>query len=216
MEILGIFVIIAVALAFDYTNGFHDAANAIATSVSTRALTPRVALLLAAAMNLLGAFLGTGVAVTVGAGIIEAPSGTGGLVVVFCALIGAIAWNLTTWYLGLPTSSSHALIGGLIGAAIASAGTVKWQGVVDSVLIPMVISPLVGFAGAYPLMVAILWTFWHAHPGRVTRRFRLSQTCPRPAWRSGTGCKTRRRPWASSSSRSSRRAIRTRTRFPGG
>ena len=176
MEVLGIILVIATALAFDYTNGFHDAANAIATSVSTRALTPRVALMLAAVMNLIGAFLGTGVAKTVGSGIIEAPSGTSGLVVVFCALIGAIAWNLTTWYFGLPSSSSHALIGGLIGAAIASAGVVLWSGVVDSVLLPMVISPLVGFTLAYLLMVAILWTFRHAHPGTLTRRFRLAQT----------------------------------------
>ncbi len=176
MEILGIFVIIAVALAFDYTNGFHDAADAIATSVSTRALTPRVALLLAAAMNLLGAFLGTGVAVTVGAGIIEAPTGPGGLTVVFCALIGAIAWNLVTWYFGLPSSSTYALIGGLIGAALASAGTVKWQGVLDSVLLPMIISPLVGFTLAYLLMVGILWAFRPSSPGRLARRFRLAQT----------------------------------------
>jgi inorganic phosphate transporter, PiT family len=176
VEFLGVVIVIATALAFDYTNGFHDAANAIATSVSTRALTPRVALLLAAVMNLLGAFLGTGVAKTVGSGIIEAPSGPSGLVLVFCALIGAIAWNLTTWYFGLPSSSSHALIGGLIGAALASAGTVIWSGVVDSVLLPMVISPLVGFTLAYLLMVAILWTFRHAHPGTLTRRFRLAQT----------------------------------------
>jgi inorganic phosphate transporter, PiT family len=176
VEILGIIIVIVTALAFDYTNGFHDAANAIATSVSTRALTPRVALLLAAVMNLLGAFLGTGVAKTVGAGIIEAPSGTSGLIVVFSALIGAIAWNLTTWYFGLPSSSSHALIGGLIGAALASAGTVLWSGVVDSVLIPMVVSPLVGFTLAYLLMVAILWIFRHAAPGVLTRRFRLAQT----------------------------------------
>jgi PiT family inorganic phosphate transporter len=176
VEVVGVVLVIAVALAFDYTNGFHDAANAIATSVSTRALTPHVAVLLAAAMNLIGAFLGTGVAVTVGAGIIEAPSGTSGLVLVFSALIGAIAWNLTTWYFGLPSSSSHALIGGLIGAALASAGSVQWGGVVDSVLLPMVISPLVGFTLAYLLMVAILWTFRRARPGTLTRRFRLSQT----------------------------------------
>ena len=107
---------IVVALGFDYTNGFHDAANAIATSVSTRALTPRAALLMAAVMNLVGAFLGTAVATTVGSGIIDAPGGPPGLVVVLSALIGAIVWNLITWYFGLPSSSSHALIGGLVGA----------------------------------------------------------------------------------------------------
>jgi inorganic phosphate transporter, PiT family len=176
VEVAGLVAIVAVALIFDYTNGFHDAANAIATSVSTRALTPRIALILAAAMNLLGAMIATGVAQTVGKGIIEAPKGTHGLVVVFSALIGAITWNLVTWYFGLPSSSSHALIGGLIGAALASAGTVKWDGVVEKVVIPMIVSPLVGFVLAYLLMVAILWTFRRQAPGRVNRGFRAAQT----------------------------------------
>jgi phosphate/sulfate permease len=123
-----IIVVIVVALVFDWTNGFHDAANAIATSVATRALTPRVALAMAAVMNLVGAFLGTQVASTVGSGIIAAPQGTRGLLVVLAALLGAIFWNLVTWRLGLPSSSSHALIGGLVGAALASAGTVQWAG----------------------------------------------------------------------------------------
>ena len=116
---LGLLLIIVVALAFDYTNGFHDSANAIATSVSTKALTPRAALVLAAVMNVVGALVSTKVAATVGAGIIATPTGTDGLVVVFSALLGAIAWNLLTWYFGLPSSSSHALIGGLVGAALA-------------------------------------------------------------------------------------------------
>src|SRR3954462_1583763 len=114
--LVALIVIIVVALAFDYTNGFHDAANAIATAVSTRALTPRVALALAAVANLVGALVSTKVASTVGKGIIESPSGTHGLVVVFAALVGAITWNLITWYFGLSSSSSHALTGGLIGA----------------------------------------------------------------------------------------------------
>src|SRR3712207_3726256 len=105
-------VILAVALAFDYTNGFHDAANAIAVAVSTKALTPRVALALAAVMNLVGALLSTEVAKTVGAGIIDPPEGSNGLEIVFAALVGAITWNLITWWYGLPSSSSHALIGG--------------------------------------------------------------------------------------------------------
>jgi len=176
VELAGIVVIIAVALIFDYTNGFHDAANAIATSVSTRALTPRVALLLAAVMNLVGALVATGVAQTVGKGIIDAPKGTEGLVLVFAALLGAIIWNLITWYFGLPSSSSHALIGGLVGAAIASAGTVKWDGVLDKVVIPMIVSPLVGFSLAFLLMTAILWGFRHTPPGKVNRGFRASQT----------------------------------------
>jgi PiT family inorganic phosphate transporter len=168
-------VIVIVALGFDYTNGFHDAANAIATSISTRALTPRVALLMAAVMNFLGAFLGTEVAETVGKGIISAPSGKHGLVIVLSALIGAITWNLITWYFGLPSSSSHALIGGLVGAGLASASVVLWSGIVDKVVIPMVLSPAIGFVGAFLLMTAILWTFRRRNPGKVTRGFRLAQ-----------------------------------------
>src|SRR5690348_14486811 len=137
-------VVITLAMAFNYTNGFHDAANAIATSVSTRALTPRVALLLAAVFNLAGSFLGVKVAKTVGSGIIEAPEGHRGLVLVAAALIGATLWNLLTWRLGLPSSSSHALIGGLGGAALAASATVKWHGILDKVIIPMVLSPIVG------------------------------------------------------------------------
>ena len=187
MELALIVTVIGVALVFDYTNGFHDAANAIATSVSTRALTPRVALLLAAVMNFLGAFLGTEVADTVGKGIIGAPTGQGGLVVVLAALLGAIAWNLLTWYFGLPSSSSHALIGGLVGAALASSGIIFWSGVVDKVVIPMLVSPLVGFVGAFLLMTLILWLFRHAAPGRVGRGFRLAQTVSAAAMALGHG-----------------------------
>ena len=171
----GLVLIIVVALAFDYTNGFHDAANAIATSVSTRALTPRVALLLAAVMNVVGALVSTKVATTVGSGIIAPPVGTEGLTVVFAAVVGAIAWNLLTWYYGLPSSSSHALIGGLVGAAVAASHSVKWAGVLDKVVIPMVLSPLVGFGLAYLAMVAILWAFRNANPSRANRGFRLAQ-----------------------------------------
>ena len=143
MRLAAVIFIIAVALFFDYTNGFHDAANAIATSVSTRALTPRVALTLAAVMNFLGALLGQQVAHTVADTIdTSGMSATSGLVVVLAGLIGAIVWNLITWYFGLPSSSSHALIGGLVGAALASAESVKWSGIVDKVVLPMVFSPL--------------------------------------------------------------------------
>jgi len=172
---VGLLLIIVVSLAFDYTNGFHDAANAIATSVSTRALTPRAALLLAAVMNVVGALVSTKVAATVGSGIIAPPEGSDGLVVVFSAVVGAIAWNLLTWYYGLPSSSSHALIGGLVGAALAASHQVKWAGVVDKVVIPMVLSPLVGFGLAYLAMVALLWAFRKALPGRVNRGFRGAQ-----------------------------------------
>ena len=172
---LGLIVIIIVALAFDYTNGFHDSANAIATTVSTKALTPRAALALAAVMNVVGAVVSTKVAATVGAGIIATPVGSDGLIVVFSALLGAIAWNLLTWYFGLPSSSSHALIGGLVGAAIAASQTVQWSGVVDKVVVPMVLSPLIGFALAYLAMVGLLWAFRRAQPARANRGFRHAQ-----------------------------------------
>lgn len=172
---VGLVVIIVVALAFDYTNGFHDAANAIATSVSTRALTPRAALIMAAFMNVIGALVSTKVAKTVGEGIIDAPEGNSGLVLVFAALVGAITWNLVTWYFGLPSSSSHALIGGLIGAALAASEGVKWMGVLDKVVVPMVVSPLVGFLVGYLFMVAVLWIFRNANVGVANRRFRTAQ-----------------------------------------
>jgi PiT family inorganic phosphate transporter len=130
MRTLGLVILVVVALGFDFTNGFHDAANAVATSIVTRALRPLTALGLAAALNVVGALVSTKVAQTVGSGIITPPSGHAGLVVVFAALIGAILWNLFTWRLGLPSSSTHALIGGLVGAAIFSAGTVQWHGLV--------------------------------------------------------------------------------------
>ncbi|MGA4994943.1 inorganic phosphate transporter [Nonomuraea bangladeshensis] len=179
--------VVVVALIFDYTNGFHDAANAIATSVSTRALTPRAALFMAAAMNFIGAHLGTQVAQTVGKGIIDAPDGSHGLVIVASALIGAIAWNLITWYFGLPSSSSHALIGGLVGAALASASVVHWDGVVEKVVIPMVLSPLVGFTLAAAIMIAIYWIFRHAQPGKTNRGFRYAQTVSAAAMALGHG-----------------------------
>ncbi|HEU0288116.1 MAG TPA: inorganic phosphate transporter [Nocardioidaceae bacterium] len=188
MELALVIAVIAIALVFDYTNGFHDAANAIATSVSTRALTPRVALILAAVMNFVGAFLGTEVAETVGKGIINAPNGTEGLEVVLGALIGAIAWNLITWYFGLPSSSSQALIGGLVGAAVVAAGSsVDWNGLTDKVIIPMVLSPTIGFVGAYMLMIGIMWAFRRTTPGKANRGFRLAQTVSAAAVALGHG-----------------------------
>ena len=172
---LGLILIIVVALGFDYTNGFHDSANAIATTISTKAMTPRSALALAAIMNVVGALVSTKVAATVGAGIIAAPTGAGGLTVVFSALLGAITWNLLTWYFGLPSSSSHALIGGLVGAAIAASRSVQWSGVFDKVVVPMVLSPLIGFGLAYLAMVGVLWAFRKAAPHRANRGFRHAQ-----------------------------------------
>jgi phosphate/sulfate permease len=171
----GLLLIIAVSLAFDYTNGFHDAANAIATSISTNALTPRAALALAAVMNVVGALVSTKVAATVGSGVIAPPVGGDGLTVVFAAVVGAIAWNLLTWYFGLPSSSSHALIGGLVGAALAASHAVKWGGVADKVVVPMVLSPLVGLGLGYLAMVGVLWIFRNHAPSRVNRGFRTAQ-----------------------------------------
>jgi PiT family inorganic phosphate transporter len=187
VDLLPVIAIIVIALAFDYTNGFHDAANAIATSVSTRALTPRAALIMAAVANLAGALLGTEIAKTVGEGIVTAPSGGEGLLLVFCALFGAIVWNLITWYFGLPSSSSHALIGGLVGAALSSDAIVKWAGVLDKVVIPMVVSPIVGFGLGYLLMLAILWAFRRAHPAKMSRGFRYAQTVSAAAMALGHG-----------------------------
>jgi len=184
---VGLIVIVVVALAFDYTNGFHDAANAIATSVSTRALTPRAALAMAAVMNVVGALVSTKVATTVGSGIIAPPQGGHGLVIVFAALTGAITWNLVTWYLGLPSSSSHALIGGLIGAALAAAQQVKWHGVVHKVLLPMVVSPLVGFVTGYLFMLAVLWAFRRANAHKANRGFRRAQIASAAAMAFGHG-----------------------------
>ncbi len=186
MELALIIAVVVVALVFDYTNGFHDAANAIATSVSTRALTPRVALAIAAIMNLIGAFLGQQVAETVSE-TIAAPDGTQGLVVVLGALVGAIGWNLITWYFGLPSSSTHSLIGGLVGAGLASASTIHWDSITSNVLIPMVISPVVGFAVAFLLMVAISWVFYRRNPARTNRGFRIAQTFSASAMALGHG-----------------------------
>jgi phosphate/sulfate permease len=184
---LALVAIVVVALAFDYTNGFHDAANAIAVAVSTKALTPRAALALAAVANLIGALISTSVAKTVGEGIIDAPTGSEGLQLVFSALIGAIVWNLITWYFGLPSSSSHALIGGLVGAALAAAHSVQWMGILDKVIIPMVVSPLVGFGLGYLFMLAILWSFRRANAHKAHRGFRYAQIASSAAMALGHG-----------------------------
>jgi inorganic phosphate transporter, PiT family len=169
-------VVVAVALGFDFTNGFHDTANAIATSVSTRALSPRQAVLIASAANLAGAFVTTAVAKTVGKGIIDTNLAT--TKTVLAALVGAIAWNLLTWWLGLPSSSSHALIGGLIGAAMAQSG---WKGVEahdvsHKVLIPALIAPALAFGAAFLLLLAIYWSLGRfISPGPGNRGFRFGQ-----------------------------------------
>jgi inorganic phosphate transporter, PiT family len=186
-ELVAVLAVIFVALAFDYTNGFHDAANAIATSVSTRALTPGVALLMAAIGNFIGAHFGADVAKTVGSGLVELPTGVASLAIVFAGVVGAITWNLITWWFGLPSSSTHALIGGLVGSTIAAAGTVLWKGIAESVVLPMIFSPLVGFALGYLFMLAILWIFRNGQPGKLNRGFRYAQTVSAAAMSVGHG-----------------------------
>jgi PiT family inorganic phosphate transporter len=168
-------LVIVLAVVFDYINGFHDTANAIATSVATRALSPRTAVLMAAAFNFIGAFAGTAVAKTIGSGLVDETTTT--QAVVMAALIGAITWNLITWYFGIPSSSSHALIGGLLGATIVAAGfgALNIDGIVDKVLVPMVSSPLIGFVVAFSLMLALYWIFRNAKRKPMARRFRRLQ-----------------------------------------
>ena len=186
MEIGIIIAVVVVALVFDYTNGFHDAANAIATSVSTGALKPRVALAMAAVMNFVGAFLGQKVAHTV-SDTIDPGEGSHGLVIVMCGLLGAITWNMITWYYGLPSSSSHALIGGLVGAAVAAGATANWAVVLEKVVLPMFVSPLVAFSLGFALMIAIMWMFRNANPGRANRGFKVAQTISAAAMALGHG-----------------------------
>ena len=172
---LTLIVVIGLAVAFDYINGFHDTANAIATSVATRALRPQYAILMAASFNFIGAFAGTAVAKTIGSGLVDDASTT--QAVVAAALVGAITWNLITWRLGLPSSSSHALIGGLLGATLIATGTgaLKVNGIATKVLLPLVSSPIIGFAAAFVLTIALYWIFRRADRRSATRGFRRAQ-----------------------------------------
>jgi PiT family inorganic phosphate transporter len=169
--------VLALAVSFDYVNGFHDTANAIATSVSTRALRPYQAILMSATANFLGALAGTAVAKFVAAGIVTIPGGDEGQIIVAAALVGAIAWNLITWRAGIPSSSSHALIGGIIGASIGAVGTgsLKVDGIIGKVLVPLVASPILGISIGFGLMVVLLNVFRHSHPQRINERFRRLQ-----------------------------------------
>jgi PiT family inorganic phosphate transporter len=168
-------LVIAIALGFDFTNGFHDTANAVATSVGTRAITPRMAVLVAAVANLAGAFVTTAVAKNVAKGIIDGNLAT--QQTLMAALFGAIAWNLLTWWRGLPSSSSHALIGGLVGAALVQSGEkgVLWHGLAHKVVIPALFAPAIAFAGAFLLLLLIYWVFQWLNPGIAARGFRLGQ-----------------------------------------
>lgn len=172
-----VIVTVVFALAFDFTNGFHDTANAIATTVSTRALSPRKAILLAGVLNLVGALTFTGVATTIGKGIanpLKIPHGTE---VVLAAIIAAITWNLITWYFGIPSSSSHALVGSLVGSVIGIAGfeRVKWSGLFHSIIVPLITSPIAALIVGYILMWILRLLFGNVSPHKVNRGFRFLQ-----------------------------------------
>jgi PiT family inorganic phosphate transporter len=168
-------IVVAAALAFDFTNGFHDTANVVASAISTRALAPRTAIALASVLNFVGAFISLKVAATVATGIINAGQVTE--TIAFAGLIGAIGWNLITWAYGLPSSSSHALIGGVIGAMLAAVGGagVKGTGVLTKVVIPAILAPITAFVAAGITIIFIYSVFGRRRPGSVTRGFRFGQ-----------------------------------------
>ena len=170
-----LWIVVATALAFDFTNGFHDTANAVATSISTRALSPRLAVSLAAILNFVGAFISLEVAATIASGIVDADLITPAIV--FAGLVGAIAWNLATWYFGLPSSSSHALIGGVVGSALVAEGTdaVFGSGIVDKVVVPALVAPLLAFLVGGLAILVVYRIVGRQSPGQVTRGFRLGQ-----------------------------------------
>jgi inorganic phosphate transporter, PiT family len=168
-------IVVITALAFDFTNGFHDTANVVATSISTRAMAPRIAVAYAAVLNFVGAFISLAVAATIANGIVEADLITPQIV--FGGLIGAIAWNLVTWYFGLPSSSSHALIGGVVGAAFVAKGpdAVIGDGLIGKVAVPAVIAPTLAFAVAGVAILVIYRVVGRLRPGPVSRGFKLGQ-----------------------------------------
>ena len=170
-----LWIVVGTALAFDFTNGFHDTANAVATSISTRALSPRLAVGIAAILNFAGAFISLAVAATIATGIVDADLITPAIV--FAGLVGAIAWNLATWYFGLPSSSSHALIGGVVGSAFVAEGpkAVYGSGIVDKVIVPALVAPPLAFAvGGLAILIAYR-IVGRQRPGPVVRGFRLGQ-----------------------------------------
>ena len=175
ITILLLIAVVAIALTFEFINGFHDCANAIATIVSTKVLAPKQAVLFGATLEFVGALTGTHVAKTIGSGIVNSEMIT--LTVIFCALLAAVLWNLFTWYLGLPSSSSHALIGGLLGATIVKAGVsaVHVSTLIDKVIIPMFTSPVLGFCTGFMLMLLLIRILFRANPQRVNKRFRKLQ-----------------------------------------
>ncbi|WP_042167159.1 inorganic phosphate transporter [Paenibacillus gorillae] len=176
MDLIVLCVVVFLALSFDFINGFHDTANAIATSVSTRALKPRVAIMMAAVMNFVGALTFTGVAKTIGSGVANPADLPNGVEIVIAALVSAIVWNLITWWFGIPSSSSHALIGSLAGAVIAGAGTgsINSSGLLDIVK-ALLISPLIAFAAGFIIMWILKRIFARSSPHQVNKGFRFGQ-----------------------------------------
>ncbi|ASS74550.1 anion permease [Tumebacillus algifaecis] len=175
-SLLLIITVVILALAFDYINGFHDTANAIATSISTRALTPRMAIVLAASMNLIGALTFTGVAKTIGKGIADPFVLNNGMWIVVAAMLSAIIWNLATWWFAIPSSSSHALIGSLVGAVIAAAGfsAVNVDGFLQ-IIKSLIFSPIIALVLGFLIMLSMLWLFRNFAPAKMTRNFRTFQ-----------------------------------------
>jgi inorganic phosphate transporter, PiT family len=172
-----IILIVIIAVVFDYTNGVHDSGNAIAPLVSTKVMDPKQAVFMAATLNLAGAFIGTEVAATIGKGIVNTDLIAGDLRLVLAALLGAIAWNILTWVLGLPSSSSHALIGGLMGAAIAYKGwgSLNYTNILHKIIAPLFLAPVLGLIGGYILMVAIAWITYRFKPHKMTKLFKKLQ-----------------------------------------
>ena len=188
-------IVVGTAIAFDFTNGFHDTANVVATAISTRAIAPRPAIALASLLNFAGAFISLKVASTVGQGFVDTHAVT--TTVVFAGLIGAISWNLITWYYGLPSSSSHALIGGLVGSVLAAQGSsaVIWDVILAKLIVPAIVAPLVAFLVAG---IAILLTYrivGRLRPGSVSRGFGSASSPRVRCWRPRMGPTTRRRRW---------------------
>jgi len=176
MEDATLVVVVVTALFFDFTNGFHDTANSIATSVSTHALSPRAAVISSSILNFVGAFFFFAVAATIAKGIVDPAAIT--LKVVLAGLVGAITWNLITWYLALPSSSSHALVGGIIGSSVAATGgfdVVQWAGLKEKVLVPSLLAPVAGFVLAAALMTVLIWIVRKRAPSPVNRLFRRLQ-----------------------------------------
>ena len=199
LQLFLLIIVVITALAFDFTNGFHDTGNAMATSIASGALSPKVAVTLSASLNLVGAFLSTAVAATIAKGLVDSSLVT--LELVFAGLVGGITWNLLTWLLGIPSSSSHALIGGIVGAMIAAVGGhgVIWRGLVSTVLIPAVMAPVIALTVA-AVGTWLVYRFVRGVPEeRTDRGFRTGRSARRRWSRWRTAPTTRRRRWASSS-----------------